>query len=252
MTTETASADAALSLPVPDHPALFLDFDGTLIDLAPEPDLVVVDPGLPDLLGEIQARLDGALAVVTGRELGDIDTLIAPLQVAGSGMHGLERREDPKGRIDRPTPLPAISHLRARLNANPHVRHGGLLLEDKGLTISLHYRRVPDLRPVVEDLMREAIADLPELHLVPGKMLVEAKPFGDSKGTAIEAFLARAPFAGRTPVFLGDDVSDEDGFRAVAEAGGIGIKIGTGDTRAPFRLPDIRASRAYLSRFLGR
>ncbi len=100
--------------------------------------------------------------------------------------------------------------------------------------------------------MREAIADLPELHLVPGKMLVEAKPFGDSKGTAIEAFLARAPFAGRTPVFLGDDVSDEDGFRAVAKAGGLGIKIGTGDTRAPFRLPDIHASRTYLSRFLRR
>lgn len=225
--------------------ALFLDFDGTLVELAPQPEEIVVPPELITLLQRLQQESDGALAIVSGRPLDQLDFFLAPLRLPAAGVHGTERRTA-DGRIIQ-QPVPDVHHLRERLlplvQANP-----GLQLELKRGALALHYRHAPYLEQRCVETMMDALRHEPGFSLLHGKMVVEAKPH-TNKGDALAAFLLEAPFRGRRPVFIGDDVTDEAGF-AIAQAethGGLGIKVGTGPSQALQRLADPAAVLALLS-----
>lgn len=224
--------------------ALFLDFDGTLVDIAPVPEAVTVPRGLLDTLTALQRQLGGAVAVVSGRPIEQIDAYLAPLSLPVAGVHGTERR-DAGGR----THLQATHALDAvRTAAQALLREfPGLRIEHKRGSLALHYRQRPDLAAVCEARMRAAVEASPGLVLMPGKMVLEAKPGGASKGLAIEAFMAEPPFAGRRPVFIGDDVTDELGFASVQRQGGIGIKVGEGASVAWQRLASPQAMREQLA-----
>ncbi len=229
--------------------ALFLDFDGTLVEIAAHPESVVVPPGLVDTLARIRQRLDGAVAVVSGRPIAQIDSFLDPLVLSVAGVHGAERR-CADGRLARlpVQPMQAVEEAAASL-----VRaHPALRLEIKRGSLAVHYRQEPQLEALCVATMEAAIARSPGLTLLRGKMVVEAKPAAASKGRAIEAFLAEAPFAGRRPVFIGDDVTDEAGFAVVQSLGGLAVKVGPGPTSASERLDSPAAMREALERALAR
>jgi trehalose 6-phosphate phosphatase len=243
-------------LPVPapltgDSWALFLDVDGTLLDIADAPDLVHVDRALLDLLGSAQRAAAGALALVSGRSIAGLDGLFAPLVLPAAGLHGAERR-DAAGRLYRRRRDPMLAGVAGELRAWCES-HPGTLLEDKQGSIALHYRLAPADAPRVREAAVAALQRLGEGYvLLEGKSVVELRPSGTSKAHAIEAFMAEAPFAGRRPVFVGDDVTDEDGFRWVAQAGGIAVIVGgSSPTSAEFRLGDVAAVRDWLGGFAG-
>ncbi|ADZ69183.1 HAD-superfamily hydrolase, subfamily IIB [Polymorphum gilvum SL003B-26A1] len=225
--------------------ALFLDFDGTLVDLAPRPDAVQVDGALVDALDRLRRRLGGAVAIISGRPIAEIDVHLAPLHLAAAGLHGLEHRDAPDTPVRREEAGAEIRALRGLLNASGLLRDG-VFLEDKGPALAVHYRAAPERAGEVEALLVEATAVMPGLHLVRGKMVVEAKPFDRDKGSALRAFMAHAPFEGRVPVYVGDDVTDEDGMRAALAAGGLAIKVGAGESCASYRLADVAAVHAWL------
>jgi trehalose 6-phosphate phosphatase len=220
--------------------ALFLDFDGTLVDIAPEPGAVVVPSGLVPTLASLQQYLQGAMAVVSGRPIREIDQFLAPLHLPVAGVHGAERRSAAGG-VNHvpPHPLEAVERAAQSLAE----RDSRLLIEHKTTSLAVHYRQAPELESLCVETMQAAVAPIRGLALLRGKMVVEAKPCGASKGTAIEAFLREPPFAGRTPVFVGDDVTDEVGFTTVQRMGGLGVKVGEGDTVAWQRLADPGALR---------
>lgn len=227
--------------------ALFLDIDGTLLTHAETPDAVYVDDALRDLLERLQAQADGAVALISGRSIDDVDALFAPLVLPVAGQHGVEWR-DAAGALHR-LPFPE-EHLRqvAQRFAAFKARHPGIVFEDKGHNLALHYRLAPQLEREVRTLVEHAVADLGEdFELQAGKMVVELKPGGHDKGTAIEAFMSSVPFAGRTPVFIGDDLTDEYGFTAVQRLGGHAVKVGDGESVADCRLADVGAVRAWLA-----
>lgn len=209
--------------------ALLLDFDGTLVEIAERPDAIQVPPQLIALLRDLRRMLDGALAVISGRPIVELDRFLAPLVLAAAGVHGTERRTA-AGMLQTMAvhPLEEVQRAARALAAE----HDGLLVEDKRGSVALHYRRAPHLERRCLDAMEQAIARSPGLTLLRGKMVVEAKPAGATKAHAIEAFLREAPFAGRAPLFVGDDLTDEVGFTAVQQAGGLGVKIGPGPTAA--------------------
>jgi len=227
--------------------AYFLDFDGTLLDLAATPDAIRVDTALPMLLSDLQRTCGGAVALISGRALADLDLRLGLPNLPKSGQHGLERR-DAEGRVWlHASSLQARETIRVAL-APLLRRHSGLLLEDKGLTLALHYRQAPELASHVHQLMRRLIAGIGEdLVVQEGKCIVEVKPAGVNKGTAISEYLAEQPFRGRRPVFIGDDKNDEQGFAMVNEHGGISISVGRGATNARYRLPDVIAVRNWLT-----
>jgi trehalose 6-phosphate phosphatase len=214
--------------------ALFLDFDGTLVDIAPQPGAVVVPSSLVPTLAALQRYLGGAVAVVSGRPLREIDQFLAPLRLPVAGVHGAERRTA-TGALEcaAAQPLDEVERAAQALVA----RHPGLLIEHKQSSLALHYRAAPQLEEECLAAMQDAVSRSPGLTLLRGKMVAEAKPTGISKGGAIEAFLREPPFAGRTPVFVGDDVTDEVGFSTVQRLGGLGVKVGEGPTVAWHRLP---------------
>jgi trehalose 6-phosphate phosphatase len=221
--------------------ALFLDFDGTLVDIAPEPGAVVVPSGLVPMLARLQQYLDGAVAVDSGRPIREIDGFLHPLHLPVAGVHGAERRtaSGDWDRIGGARPLERVTLAAQRMVA----RDARLLMENKGSSVALHYRRAPELELACIEAMEQAVAESPGLALLRGKMVVEAKPGGASKGSAIEAFLREPPFHGRVPVFVGDDVTDEIGFSTVQRLGGLGVKVGEGATVAWQRLHDPGALR---------
>jgi trehalose 6-phosphate phosphatase len=225
--------------------AIFTDFDGTLVDLADTPDAIAVPDALSTEIVEAARLVDGALAVISGRELADLERYL-PSGIAAAGGHGTERRRSDGSRI-----TPAASLNEAAANVASRLRefvdgHPGLLLELKTSSVALHYRRAPDLADACRDAMAEALAAAPDFEMLEGKMVVEARPVALGKADAIRAFMNEAPFIGRVPVFLGDDVTDEDGFRAAQEMGGVGIKIGEGKTAARIRTPDVESARAII------
>jgi trehalose 6-phosphate phosphatase len=231
----------------PDH-ALFLDIDGTLLDLAPTPEAVRVDASLVALLPELVQRLDGAVALITGRSIGDADRLFPGLRLPIAGQHGCERR-DATGTLHMHAADPrTLARLRT-LFADFASRHEGLRVEDKGASLALHYRQAPGLASHVHRTLRDAVAGdaAGGFRLQPGKKLLELRPGGRDKGTAIREFLREPPFAGRQAVFVGDDAGDEHGFAVVAARKGLAIKVGPGPTRARFRLPDVAAVRGWLA-----
>ncbi|ALU87442.1 trehalose-phosphatase [Herbaspirillum rubrisubalbicans] len=214
--------------------ALFLDFDGTLVELAPQPEEIVVPPELMTLLQHLQQASDGALAIVSGRPLDQLDFFLAPLRLPAAGVHGAERRTA-DGRILQ-QPVPDVHHLRERLLGLVES-HPGLQLELKRGALALHYRHAAHLEQRCVETMMDALRHEPGFTLLHGKMVVEAKPH-INKGDALVAFLHEAPFRGRRPVFIGDDVTDEAGF-AIAQSeafGGLGIKVGNGPSQALQRL----------------
>ena len=229
--------------------ALFLDVDGTLVEIERHPDHVHVPDDLCDLLEKLETACGGALALVSGRSIEQLDRLFSPLKLCGAGLHGLERRHA-NGEVTRASPEPeayekARSSLRQLAASDPR-----LLLEDKGLTLALHYRNAPDARAQVREVAREVVAaSAGAFVLLEGKMVLEIKPPDADKGHAIRTFLEEKPFCGRTPVFAGDDVTDEAGFEAVNELDGVTVRIGNDQesTAAVFVLPDEAAAQSWLA-----
>ena len=226
------------------HCALFLDFDGTLVDLAERPQDVFAPYGLLDTLERLRDLLDGALAIVSGRPIEQIDHFLAPLKLAAAGVHGAERRG-----ADGAMTLADVASLHAIETAAQALvdAHPELLLERKRGSLALHYRAAPHLAEECTAAMRAAVAGSPGVVLLPGKMVLEAKPDSVGKGTAIAALLGEAPFAGRMPVFIGDDVTDEAGFETVQAQGGVGVKVGLEATVAKHRLESPDAVRNALA-----
>ncbi len=235
--------------PIERDDAVFLDFDGTLVDVAADPERVKVGRRLPDLLKGVSTRLGGAVAVVSGRPLADLTRLLYPFEGPAAGIHGLERRTA-IGTIIRPAPDPSIAGVRPMLErfaaATP-----GVALEDKGLALALHIRSKPEQVSACLQVARDAarMADH-RLSVTKGKMVIELHPREPNKGHAILTFLGEAPFRARRPLFAGDDGTDDGGFAMVNRLGGVSIQIGPRNRSAAlFRLPDVAAVIAWLSEF---
>lgn len=204
--------------------ALLLDVDGTLVDIAPTPHEVHVSEDLCRSLARLAERTGGALALVSGRPIVDLDKLFAPLKFAAIGGHGAETRLADGMRVSAVAPLPPA--LRRRLAAVA-VPGSGLLVEDKGYSLALHYRQAPHEQERLRRHITETCADFPgeELEVLPGKAMFEIKRPGIDKGAAVRALMTRAPFAGRRPVFIGDDVTDESVFAMLPTLGGVGFSV---------------------------
>ena len=225
---------------------LFLDVDGTLLEIAPTPDAVRVDDHLTQLLADVSNALDGAVALVSGRAIAALDQLFAPRRWPAAGLHGIERR-DAGGRLHRHSP----AHHRleeARLQLlYLAARTPGLLLEDKGLAIAVHYRAAPEIEPTLRRTLAAVAADLaPDYHLLEGKQVFELKPAAATKADAVLAFMREPPFAGRRPIYVGDDITDLDGFAAVERVGGLSVAVGD-RVHAQMRVASPRDVRALLA-----
>lgn len=220
----------AMSMHPPPLPALdwclFLDVDGTLIELTDSPLDAVVDPELKTLLGLVSERLGGALALVSGRSIHYLDALFAPLKLPAAGLHGVERRKA-SGAMHGASFVDSQLTV-ARTAVNDLVQsHPGTFFEDKGRTLAVHYRMAPER----ETAVRQSLAAIAQplgsnYHIQEGNMVLEIKPRGFTKATAIKAFMTEPPFSGRKPVFVGDDLTDQDGFGMVEDQGGISIAVG--------------------------
>lgn len=230
--------------PIRDTTALFLDFDGTLAELAPTPGAVRTAIGLTEILGALSTRLDGALAIVSGRPIADLDRFLAPLRPVLAAEHGAVMRlaDGSVCRSGAPDLREAVRAARELV-----TRHQGLLLEEKSTTLALHYRGAPELASLCGATLDSIVARHPELDLLHGKCVVEIKPSGIDKGTAIATLMARQPFAARQPVFAGDDVTDEAAIARVQAMGGLGIKVGSGATSAMHSCASPEALRQWLA-----
>jgi trehalose 6-phosphate phosphatase len=234
---------------LPDRAALLIDMDGTIVDIAPTPASVVVDPALPGVLRALRAQLDDALAVVTGRQLEVVEALLGDLPYAIAAEHGAAIRHAPRKSggtdgVEYPSlpPLPAAWVARAEQAASAHP---GVIFEHKLHGLVLHYRQVPDAGPKLGAVLL-AMLEEPEGHrftVMPAHMAFELKPRAADKGTAVMSLMARAPFAGRVPVYIGDDVTDEDGIRAAEALGGIGLRVQE-------HFGDAAGVRAWLARLV--
>lgn len=226
--------------------AWFLDFDGTLVDLAETPDQVRVEAEVVDMVRELAHASRGAVALISGRRIKDIDRLFAPLSLPVAGQHGAERRSA-GGRFHRyPANRRGIGTMHGMLRAWVE-RRPGPLLENKGSTIAVHYRQAPELAEPLGAFMLELVARTRGRYcLQGGKMIFEIRPSGMDKGSAVLEFMQEPPFIGRTPVFVGDDITDESAFAAVLGLGGASVKVGNGDTIAPWRLQGVADVHAWI------
>jgi trehalose 6-phosphate phosphatase len=236
---------------IADRCAIFLDFDGTLMNLEPRPDQVIVDGGLLYLLDELYVATGGATALVSGRGIEDLDHMLAPLRLPLAGIHGAQRRRS-DGTLERHAiPADLERHTRASLHSLLR-RYDGLFLEDKGCAFAVHYRGVSSVAAARLRMDLEALAHSShgELEVLEGIYVFELRPCACDKGTAVDRFMAEPPFAGRFPIFIGDDQTDLAGFAAVGRVHGMGIAVGSRIT-APWRLPDPAGVRAWLRECLG-
>lgn len=227
--------------------AWFIDLDGTLLELAGSPDGVSADADLRGLIGWLATVSGGALAIITGRPITDVDRLFPGLTLPVAGQHGVERR-DVHGVVQQHALCASVLDPARRSLEAVVARHPALLLEDKGLSLALHYRRAPRLAAFAHRMMRtqrDRLGD--DFCIQGGKRVVELKPAGLDKGIAISEFMAEAPFAGRRPVFIGDDRTDEYGFDVINRLGGVAVKVGPGATQAVYALPDVRSVRGWIS-----
>ena len=227
--------------------AFFLDVDGTLLDFADTPSAVRVDRELLELIERLSRISGGALALVSGRSISDLEELLGARRMPLAGQHGLERR-DAAGRLWIHAAPPGAKCTIKEALAPVLARHPGLLLEDKGLTLALHHRQAPHLAAYAHRLMARVMQEAGDgLELQKGKRVIEIKPAGIDKGTAVAEYLAESPFRGRHPVFIGDDLNDEHGFAEVNRVGGISNKVGPGTSCARYRLPHVAAVRNWLN-----
>ena len=247
-----SSAGPVPGLPRPGVPAAspqlayFLDFDGTLVELAPTPWSVTVDESIRAIVAHLAASSGGAFAIISGRSIADLDAMFGPARLPIAGQHGLERRTASGEVLTSRHDPRALQDVRTFL-ATQLARHPGLVLEDKGLSMALHYRTKPQLGAFAHRLMKSAswIAGS-GYQLQRGKCVVELLPDATDKGDAIRAYMSEPPFQGRVPVFIGDDRTDEAGFSSVNALGGISIKVGRGRTLARWSMPDVEAVRTWL------
>ncbi len=207
--------------------AILLDIDGTLLDIAPTPAEVRVPSTLRRTLATLQKCTGGALALVSGRSLRDIDRIFSPLHLSAVGGHGAEIRVLPERDTDRQRTVPLDKKLRRRF-ADIAESGDGIIVEDKGYSLALHYRLAPERKRAVEDAVAAICADLPAafVEVLPGKAVLEIKKIGFDKGTAIQYLMSLPPFAGRRPIFVGDDTTDEAAFAVLPEFNGIAISVG--------------------------
>jgi trehalose 6-phosphate phosphatase len=226
--------------------ALFLDFDGTLAALASHPDGVTVTGSLPALLAGLRERLSGALALVSGRSLATLDAITGLPRYAAAGLHGHEWRLASGKPVSAENSVGAgriVRALRERFGDDDR-----LVIEDKGAAVALHFRRAPERAEECIAAMQELVTQ--EFAVQHGHFVVEARPRGADKGAALRSLAAHPPFAGRPPVFVGDDATDEDGFRAAAALGGWGVKVGPGPTAARYRIAAVDDVHAWLAESL--
>lgn len=224
--------------------ALFLDMDGTLAPIAPRPDEVRHDPRRSRLLGRLLEALDGRLAIVSGRSLADIDRILADVHPVVSAVHGLVIRTA-EGLTIGPVDPRQLDRARQVLAAFA-AGDDGLLVEDKEISLALHYRLSPDRETEAVALVEGLAAEL-GWAFQPGRAVAELRPPGPDKGDSVRRLMEMAPFTGATPVFVGDDVTDEDGFRGAAELGGFGVIVGERPSmRASYRLADVEAVLSWL------
>ena len=224
--------------------ALFLDLDGTLAPIAARPQDVVPNPRRTGVMKALRAGLEGRLAVISGRTVEDIDRILERCVPAVAAVHGLVRR-DADGVVTQTQPHPALPETVSALRLFA-ARHPGMLVEDKVLSTTLHFRGAPD-QALAARQEAERLAGLTGLMLQPGDMVLELRTPGPTKGDSVAAFLAKAPFAGAIPVFLGDDLTDEDGFAAARRLGGFGVLVGPARaTAARLRLDDVDAALDWL------
>lgn len=227
-----------------DRLALFLDMDGVLAPLAETPDAVVPVARRTAVLRRLDAQLEGRLAIVSGRTLIEIDRISGAGSLAASGVHGLERRRG-DGSLDSAAASSGVRRATEALEAFK-AEHPGVIVERKGVSVGLHYRQAPAAGEAALTLARQVAAET-GLAVQPGVMVVELKTPGTDKGTAITAFMAEAPFKGSTPVMLGDDLTDEDGFRAARALGGFGVLVGPmRPTVADYRLETVDGVLTWL------
>ncbi|MBE0694422.1 MAG: trehalose-phosphatase [Aquamicrobium sp.] len=245
-----------MPLPAPDFPAdhlppsrtaFFLDFDGTLAQIVADPDRAAVGAETLAVLRRLEEVAGGAVAVVSGRSIAQLDRMLHPLRLPAAGVHGLERRDAAGTLLQTPVDADAQQRLAAAVSAFVEGRPG-LLAEVKPGSVALHYRKRPELEA---DSLAFAI-DLARgdgrIRLVEGKKVIEMKLAARTKGDAIADFMAEAPFSGRLPFFAGDDVTDEAGFALVNGMGGVSLKVGPGETHARYRVADTAAFAACLAR----
>lgn len=232
--------------------ALFLDFDGTLVDIAPRPDAVVVEPGLVETLERLRDRFGGALALVSGRPIATLDDFLTPARFDAAGLHGVERRIGGAlsggGADDHPDLRARIGRLKQGL-----AELQGIIVEDKGASVSVHWRLADaaDAR-AAQAVVTAIAAELGAAYkLLLGKSVGEILPADATKGHAIRAFCEQAPYAGRRAIFLGDDRTDELAFESINADGGISVRVGDGETVAGRRLASPRAVRALLASWAG-
>lgn len=229
--------------------AFFFDVDGTLAAIQSRPEAVFIPEQVVTQLQQLSALSQGALALVSGRPIEQLDALAAPWRGPAAGVHGAERR-DAEGEMQRISlPVEVEQQLRTELQ-NAMALWPGTQLEIKGMAFALHYRQAMQHEQDVLRLAEQSVKRFPGLALQPGKCVVEIKPLGIDKGAAIRDFMQQAPFAGRIPVFIGDDLTDEKGFAVVNAMQGISIKVGEGSSQAPFRLNDVDAVYSWLERTL--
>ncbi len=218
--------------------ALLLDLDGTLLDLAPTPDTVVVPAGLTDTLRVIRRQLHEALAVITGREIAVIDALLGDAPHAVAGEHGGAIRPLPGAVVERPALAPPPEAWLAA-GVALEAAHPGAMFERKPRGFGLHFRLAPHAGPAVYEVLSALVAGSREFELMQGHMMWEIRPRGIDKGDAVNRLMRSAPFLGRVPVFIGDDVTDEDGMRVARAMGGAGLRV-------PDVFADAAGVRAWL------
>jgi trehalose 6-phosphate phosphatase len=235
-----------------DEIAILLDIDGTLLDLAPTPREVWVPPGLSRTLNRLLEKTSGALALVSGRSLNDIDLIFAPEQYPVVGGHGAEMRLAIDSEAVASHAPPMDKELKRRLAAIAKLSPG-ILLEDKGYSLALHYRLAPHAEKAIYEAVSLIRADLPNapIEVLPGKCVCEIKPSGFTKATGVRELMTHEPFKGRRPIFIGDDVTDESVFGIVPEYGGLAFSVGRHAKGMAGYFDDPREVREWLARLVG-
>lgn len=225
--------------------ALFLDLDGTLIEFRNDPTAVRADAALTDVMAACSRQLGGALALVSGRRISDLDVSMAPHLFPAAGLHGLERRDATGNTHMAPVAPDSLGTVREKVRT-ALADEPGVRIEDKGLALAIHYRTAPERSSTIRSVAQNILADIgPAFRLLEGSGVFELLPRAASKGAAVRAFMAEAPFSGRLPVFVGDDITDLEGFQAVREMGGFGIAVG-GRVKAEYRFADVAQVRRWL------
>jgi trehalose 6-phosphate phosphatase len=235
--------------PLANDQCLFLDIDGTLVEFTDTPSQTFADDEIKLLLDQSKQRLGGAVALVSGRQINTMDQLFAPLQLPAAGLHGVERRDATGALHGAKFEDHRLSRARKAL-ALLADSYPGTIVEDKGRNIAVHFRLAPQFGELILRSVEAIAAPLAEdYQLQDGVMMVEIKPRGYTKGSAVASFMREAPFAGRRPVFVGDDLTDRDGFAAVEALGGISVSVGE-RVRGQYQLEDVESVRRWLREFV--